>query len=414
MDATFAALGGVAAGAALAWALLRGRIAQAVEQGKATVAAELAQAKERTRSLEEERARRDAAAEAERVELDGSRGELESAKERLARAEERAAQLPKLEEELTEATRELDAMRAQVSDLRASSERLTAELEAERDHSKEKLELLESAREALSNQFKALANQNPRGEEPEVHRAEQAEPRSAPGAAQGPAHRVQGQGRGGHASGDGGCFWWRRGRRIVLADSAVEEDTLGRRVETHVAVKRIDQAIPTTRGSSRPSRCGWRSRPNGASAQPRDARNQLAHQRRSRVQGAALPRPGQRGPEQLREQGTRGSGVRNVSRSGAQWECASFTTKLLPTSPSLAGLEQFAARDGPTSPGSRSAKTIFQQIGLNIMGMSGCINHRLGVRRADDTLPDRWFRRADRRQRYKGERIRAGPSSTRC
>ena len=32
-----------------------------------------------------------------------------------------------------------------------------------------------------------------------------------------------------------------------------------------------------------------------------------------------------------------------------------------------------------------------EQCGLNIMGVERLINYRLGVRRKDDTLPDRWF-----------------------
>lgn len=221
MDATVAALMGVAAGAAGAWALLRGRVAQALEQGQALSAAELAQAKERTRSLEEERVRAEKAADTERVELGRLRSELEGAKERLARAEERAApvpkltedlgvatraleearerltraeeragQLPKLEEELTEATKELDAMRTQVSDLRASTERLTAELDAasealetarkaealvssltaskaeletrlqvEQAAAEQRLKDLDAARQTLTDQFKSLATQ---------------------------------------------------------------------------------------------------------------------------------------------------------------------------------------------------------------------------------------------------------------
>jgi aldehyde:ferredoxin oxidoreductase len=32
-----------------------------------------------------------------------------------------------------------------------------------------------------------------------------------------------------------------------------------------------------------------------------------------------------------------------------------------------------------------------EQCGLNVMGVERLINHRLGVGRKDDTLPDRWF-----------------------
>jgi aldehyde:ferredoxin oxidoreductase len=39
------------------------------------------------------------------------------------------------------------------------------------------------------------------------------------------------------------------------------------------------------------------------------------------------------------------------------------------------------------------------------MGVERLINHRLGVRRKDDTLPDRWFDEPITVGAYKGERI---------
>jgi aldehyde:ferredoxin oxidoreductase len=44
-------------------------------------------------------------------------------------------------------------------------------------------------------------------------------------------------------------------------------------------------------------------------------------------------------------------------------------------------------------------------VGLNIMGVERLINRRLGVTRADDTLPDRWFDEPIQVGAYKGERI---------
>ena len=46
-----------------------------------------------------------------------------------------------------------------------------------------------------------------------------------------------------------------------------------------------------------------------------------------------------------------------------------------------------------------------EQCGLNVMGVERLINHRLGVRRKDDTLPDRWFDEPNPSGPYKGERI---------
>ena len=80
-----------------------------------------------------------------------------------------------------------------------------------------------------------------------------------------------------------------------------------------------------------------------------------------------------------------------------------FTTKLF-NSPSLPGLEEFAAQIGnvtglPLSPDELS------QVGQNVMGVERLINGRLGVTRADDTLPDRWFDEPIQVGSYQGERI---------
>jgi len=80
-----------------------------------------------------------------------------------------------------------------------------------------------------------------------------------------------------------------------------------------------------------------------------------------------------------------------------------FTTKLF-NSPSLPGLEEFAAQIGNVT-GLELSSDDLDTIGLNITGVERLINHRLGVRRADDTLPDRWFEEPIRVGGYTGERI---------
>jgi aldehyde:ferredoxin oxidoreductase len=80
-----------------------------------------------------------------------------------------------------------------------------------------------------------------------------------------------------------------------------------------------------------------------------------------------------------------------------------FTTKLF-NSPSLPGLEQFAAQIGNVT-GVDLDVADLDRVGLNIMGVERLINHRLGVRRRDDTLPDRWFEEPITVGAYKGERI---------
>lgn len=80
-----------------------------------------------------------------------------------------------------------------------------------------------------------------------------------------------------------------------------------------------------------------------------------------------------------------------------------FTTKLF-NSPSLPGLEEFAAQIGNVT-GLQFAEAELDRIGLNIMGAERLINRRLGVRRADDTLPDRWFEEPIQVGSYAGEKI---------
>jgi aldehyde:ferredoxin oxidoreductase len=80
-----------------------------------------------------------------------------------------------------------------------------------------------------------------------------------------------------------------------------------------------------------------------------------------------------------------------------------FTTKLF-NSPSLPGLEEFAEQIGNVTGLEFSAGEL-DRIGMNIMGVERLVNRRLGVGRADDTLPKRWFEEPIQVGAYKGERI---------
>ncbi|HTM26477.1 MAG TPA: aldehyde ferredoxin oxidoreductase C-terminal domain-containing protein [Vicinamibacterales bacterium] len=80
-----------------------------------------------------------------------------------------------------------------------------------------------------------------------------------------------------------------------------------------------------------------------------------------------------------------------------------FTTKLF-NSPSLPGYEQFAPQLGNVT-GLDLTEDDLSGIGLNIMGVERLINHRLGVRRRDDTLPQRWFTEPVRVGPFAGEKI---------
>jgi aldehyde:ferredoxin oxidoreductase len=80
-----------------------------------------------------------------------------------------------------------------------------------------------------------------------------------------------------------------------------------------------------------------------------------------------------------------------------------FTTQLF-NSPSLPGLEQFATQIANVA-GLEFGEAELNEIGRNIMGVERLINARLGVTRADDTLPDRWFDEPIQVGGYKGEKI---------
>jgi aldehyde:ferredoxin oxidoreductase len=80
-----------------------------------------------------------------------------------------------------------------------------------------------------------------------------------------------------------------------------------------------------------------------------------------------------------------------------------FTTQLF-NSPSLPGYEEFAGQLANVT-GFSVTPAELDRVGLNIMGVERLINYRLGVRRKDDTLPDRWFDEPNTYGAYKGEHV---------
>ncbi len=80
-----------------------------------------------------------------------------------------------------------------------------------------------------------------------------------------------------------------------------------------------------------------------------------------------------------------------------------FTTRLF-NSPSLPGLEEFRTQL-ENATGLEFTLEGLARVGRNIMGLERLINHRLGVGRSGDTLPDRWFDEPIAVGPYAGERI---------
>jgi aldehyde:ferredoxin oxidoreductase len=93
----------------------------------------------------------------------------------------------------------------------------------------------------------------------------------------------------------------------------------------------------------------------------------------------------------------------NIYAVGDSVGMCRFTTKLF-NSPSLPGLEEFSAQIANVT-GFGLTPEQLDRIGLNVMGVERMINYRLGVRRKDDTLPDRWFDEPNQYGQYKGEHI---------
>ncbi|MEW5982670.1 MAG: aldehyde ferredoxin oxidoreductase C-terminal domain-containing protein [Acidobacteriota bacterium] len=93
----------------------------------------------------------------------------------------------------------------------------------------------------------------------------------------------------------------------------------------------------------------------------------------------------------------------NVFAVGDAVGMCRFTTTLF-NSPSLPGPAEFATQIANVT-GLVFTEDDLARIGLDICGVERLINHRLGVRRRDDTLPDRWFDEPIAVGPYSGERI---------
>lgn len=96
----------------------------------------------------------------------------------------------------------------------------------------------------------------------------------------------------------------------------------------------------------------------------------------------------------------------NIFAVGDSVGMCRFTTKLF-NSPSLPGYEEFADQVANVT-GIELTQDEIDHIGLNVMGVERLINARIGVTRADDTLPKRWFEEAIGVGPYKGEKIDRG------
>ena len=198
-----------------------------------------------------------------------------------------------------------------------------------------------------------------------------------------------------------------RRREGALSGRGAEVPDGGEGADAERSARRADPEGVRARARGRDAR-------DGSPAQPRHARDQRAHQRRSRVQGAALRRPGQRGAEQLRAtRSARSASARTPTRSATASACAASrrscsTARRCPASRS-------SRTRSATSPACSSRETELDAIGHNIMGVERLINapprrpprarHAAGslVRRADHGGPVHG--RADRSRRVRRDAV---------
>lgn len=165
--------GGVALGFLVGWMVSKGRSGAAFEKMRAELAVSLATATERIRTSDIERdqlreelrslsaEQKQHLADAEK-QLDALRSDASAYRETAGRAEtqleaERLA-LEKSAAELAVARDKVEALTRESRNLQARVAELTTSLDLERSTAADKLLLLQEAKEALSNQFKSLAN----------------------------------------------------------------------------------------------------------------------------------------------------------------------------------------------------------------------------------------------------------------
>lgn len=164
-------------------------VAHAIEREQSLAAAAAATLNERMRGLLEERAAQQQQLQQARAEAGALRQSLEAVRDERSELAGRVARLPALEQALAEARQRIEALhesgkaaQARASALEADNQHLPGlveqldaarraaqqagaqvaelqtRLDAERSQSQEKIDLLKGARDDLSNQFKALAN----------------------------------------------------------------------------------------------------------------------------------------------------------------------------------------------------------------------------------------------------------------
>jgi DNA recombination protein RmuC len=145
------------------WIVVRERAEKAVVRARGELLIETARLNERLLAAQEEGARLSKEYDVLREQATGWRDQLDSARDESAQLAERTAGQSELISRIQQENAALNTLRAQLTaeQQKLSSEvsHLKANLEAERNKTRENLEILNGAREELSNQFRVLASE---------------------------------------------------------------------------------------------------------------------------------------------------------------------------------------------------------------------------------------------------------------
>ena len=131
---------------------------QAQVEMQARAGAQIATAQERVRGLEGERVSLLGELQELKAQANGWREALDDARDERAQWAERATRVPTLEAQLQAQEAQHQQLREQMAQLQTQLAAQATQQEAERHAAQEKLALLTEARDALTHQFKALAN----------------------------------------------------------------------------------------------------------------------------------------------------------------------------------------------------------------------------------------------------------------
>ena len=184
------AAAGLGLGALVCWLWMRGAVVAAQAGARAELEGQLSTAAERARGLEAERAHLQGEHEALRRQAGAWRDQLDTATNELARLEERASRVPDLEQQVREgllkaqevmrlgtelrnrsealqhaeselalAKRDRDEARQQAVRAQGEHRELSGRLDVEREAQEGRLRDLQKSHDAMSNQFKVIAEQ---------------------------------------------------------------------------------------------------------------------------------------------------------------------------------------------------------------------------------------------------------------